>query len=109
MNLLPFRNPTFNSGRNVTVRLGDGWARRLRAGEDVGLWDYNTKETRPAVVLESEATKICDIPVDTLELCHEDACRTHEGLLAFLSRVYKRKVSSRDKVSVIAFEPRLAA
>lgn len=108
---LLFKNPVFHAGENVSVRKGKRWS-RMTWPEDI----LQVRASRPASLGGSEflfdafvndvqAMRICDIPQALLDLEHDPRCRTHDGLLKELQRVYHTdKVNGRTWVSVIRFE-----
>jgi hypothetical protein len=102
---LLFKKPVFQEGVNATVRLGNKWHFRAPPESIVEI-----RETTgdgylfDAFIVDNLWLKICDIPIDVLQHEHDPNCRTHAGLIAELERVYRKKVSPRDKVTIILFE-----
>ena len=102
---LLFKNPVFQDGVNATVRLGDKWVGRVVPDQVVELWETGKEPMLGyAVIVDRVHLKICDISEDLLAHEHDPKCRTHQGLIAELERVYRKKVSSRDRVVLILFE-----
>jgi len=102
---LLFTNPEFQEGVNATVRLGSKWLNRAPAESIVEVRSTNDSGYLfDAFIVDALWIKICDIPVDVLEHEHDPKCRTHRGLIAELERVYRKKVSPRDYVTVLLFE-----
>ena len=83
MHVLEFDTPTFHPGRNTTIRRGDRWhavpqARlRLRDGS----------LSRPTA-LETEVKTFSALSESDIEFEHDSKCRTLEGLLQEMQRIY---------------------
>jgi hypothetical protein len=96
--VLEFDNPTFHAGRNTTIRRGDRWlgvpqARlRLRDGS-----------LSAAVPLETELKKFLALSARELQFEHDPHCRTIEGLLLELQRIYPGFDPGED-VTVCTFD-----
>jgi len=101
---LLFKNPVFESGVNVTVRYGTKWSVQAPPESIVEVWETNGGYLFDAFIVDTELHRVCDIPEDLLHQEHDPACRTHEGLLAVLRKVYGSKINSRVWVTVVAFE-----
>lgn len=101
---LLFKNPVFQEGVNATVRLGNKWHFRAPEESIVEVWQTDGGYLFDAFIVKNLWVRICDIEADILEHEHDPSCRNHRGLIEELERVYKRKVSSREKVTILLFE-----
>lgn len=103
--ILYFKNPVFNPGVNVTVRLGDKWFGSTGARN---IHPVHNTETSQQVGLARIVTvflsKLGDIPMGILALEHDPSCVTREGILAEMQRVYAPTVGPDDLVTVILFQ-----
>jgi hypothetical protein len=105
---LHFISGTFHSGLNITVRRGLEWFRKgLMPGQTIILCvcppgqDHTVVgQARVAFVM---AAQIETIPDELMIYEHEPSCRTKEGLLAAMSRVFG-EVRADEIVTVIGFE-----
>ena len=105
---LHFISGTFHSGLNITVRRGLEWFRKgLIPGQTITLCvsppgqDHTVVgQARVAFVM---AAQIETIPDELMIYEHEPSCRTKEGLLAAMSRVFG-EVRADEIVTVIGFE-----
>jgi hypothetical protein len=105
---LHFISGTFHSGLNITVRRGLEWFRKgLMPGQTITLCvcppgqDHTVVgQARVAFVM---AAQIETIPHELMIYEHEPSCRTKEGLLAAMSRVFG-EVRANEIVTVIGFE-----
>lgn len=81
--ILFFSLPLFNRGRNTTVRRGRKWhavaAARLRLGDG---------SLSPPVRLQTELKQFPVLTETDLRFEHDPACRTVDGLLRVLQRIY---------------------
>jgi hypothetical protein len=81
--ILEFNTPTFPPGRNTTIRRGDRWhsvpeARlRLRDGS-----------LSPPTPLETALKKFSALSESDIRFEHDPKCRTLEGLLHEMQRIY---------------------
>jgi hypothetical protein len=99
---------TFHPGLNITVRRGLEWFQKgLVPGETITLCvcppghDHTViGQARVAFVMSA---KIETIPDELMIYEHEPSCRTKEGLLAAMSRVFG-EVRADEIVTVIGFE-----
>lgn len=93
---LEFSNPVFHPGTNTTVRRGDKWCREELAVIHVGNVDCIVK-LRPI-------THPFNLLTDHwLRDEHDPSCRTVDGLLTEMQRVYPG-FKPTEKVTVINFE-----
>jgi hypothetical protein len=89
MQPLLFKNPVFNSGRNVTVRRGTKWDLGYHEGINLAATD-DPKNILQSVEIETQCYRFCDIPDRALKYEHDPACRSKEGLLKVMQEVYSR-------------------
>ncbi|NOY60447.1 MAG: hypothetical protein GXO75_16165 [Calditrichaeota bacterium] len=83
MEKLLFDNPSFKSGLNFTVRLGEKWKSKVSVGDIVEI-----PKTGLAKICKIYCCKIAEIPIEVLENEHDEECRTFDGLLKVLKKVY---------------------
>ncbi|MNN55224.1 hypothetical protein D3C81_1700860 [compost metagenome] len=81
--LLGFANPQFHTGRNTSVRRGDRWhgVAQARIEQDAG------RHSGPLPLL-TELRRFNTLTAADLSDEHDPACRTPEGLLAVMQRLY---------------------
>lgn len=104
-----FKKPTFHYGLNITVRKGEKWA-KLRRGDIVRLTDADTANTVAVGEVEAVATLPFYWLQDyNLEAEHDPNCRTVEGLLKEMERVYDGDFTTDDQVTLIYLDVRLIA
>lgn len=101
---LLFNNLTFKNGINLTVRRGVKWD--LMRGRDVQIGETGkTKLSGKARILDTKvlpANMILETE-DQLHLEYDSSCRTKEGLLDELERVYPG-FRSCEIVTLVYFE-----
>lgn len=105
---LHFISGTFHAGLNITVRRGPEWSQKgLVPGQTIALCvcppgrDHNViGQARVAFVMTAQ---IESIPDELMAYEHEPSCRTKEGLLAAMSKVFG-EVRADEIVTVIGFE-----
>ncbi|MFQ5803802.1 MAG: hypothetical protein ACE5JQ_12970 [Candidatus Methylomirabilales bacterium] len=105
---LHFISGTFHSGLNITVRRGLEWSQKgLIPGQTITLClcppnqDHTVVgQARVAFVM---AAQIESIPDELMVYEHEPSCRSKEGLLAAMNRVFGG-VRADEIVTVIGFE-----
>jgi hypothetical protein len=81
--LLGFSNPKFHTGRNTSVRRGDRWHGVAQARIEQGAG----RHTGP-LPLHTELRRFDMLTAADLRDEHDPACRTPEGLLAVMQRLY---------------------
>jgi hypothetical protein len=106
---LLFKNPVFDPGVNVTVRLGTKWFNRIGPEQIVEVRRYNSDGIADYLfdgfIVDVIKSKICDIDEDILAQEHDPGCRTIRGLVEELKRVYpKEQINGRTTVTIIFFE-----
>lgn len=101
--LLLFSNPVFHSGINVTVRNGYKWADALGNIVNVGDTD-GLADLRPAHILGVLTTKLNKIPESILAQGHDPSCRTLDGIITEMKRVYGDDLADDAPVTVLFFE-----
>lgn len=79
---LKFSNPVFHKGLNLTVRRGTKWA---------------SEEFERVIV-----KRFCDIEPSEIKCEHDPKCRTKQGLLKELKRVYEN-FSEKEIVTLVYF------
>ena len=84
MKKLQFDNPIFRQGKNFTVRLGEKWKEQLHIGDFIEIEGWHGF----AEIRCIHVCKLADIPEKILELEHDPFCRTWEGLVKILQKVY---------------------
>ncbi len=98
---IKFENPVFETDLNVTIRNGPKWADTLGLGDVLEWGDPYGMYGR---VVGVAYVSLEEAPSALLELNHDPACRTREGLKATLDRLYG--LSKRRMVTVILFNLR---
>jgi len=102
MKKLLFGNPVFHSGINVTCRAGLKWADTL--GQTVDVADVeNEVECGEAKIVGVLVTELENIPESVLQLEHDPACRTKEGIEKELRTIYGN-LSDDATITVLFFE-----
>ncbi len=81
--VLEFRNPIFNAGHNITVRRGSRWD-----GVAMACLRLADGSASSPVVLRTEIKNFSTLVATDLQFEHDPSCRTPEGLLAELQRIY---------------------
>jgi len=103
---LLFQNPVWHPGLNVTVRLGDKWARIM----DSGCKEVEIKKTGSDEVLAKAKLKTYAkipfslIPTQWLEAEHDPKCRDMHGLRQEMINAYGGKFDDDADVTVLWFE-----
>ena len=92
-----FNNPVFHDGINCTVRHGYKWA-NLRIGEEILLNGDKRASVKKLLICRFNEIKEKDISCE-----HDPECRTIDGLLSTLSKLYSN-FSNNSVVTVIYFE-----
>ena len=85
-----FRVPLFHEGLNVTVRRGRKWFDSVRSGDKLRVLAADTGmfHREVSVVLAVLFPHLDEVPEFLLRFEHDEPCRTREGLVAELDRVY---------------------
>jgi len=99
---LLFSNPIFHTGINVTVRSGYKWADSLNEIVEVGDTD-GLADLRSAHILGVLTTKLNKIPESILAQEHDPSCRTLDGIITEMKRVYG-DIADDAPVTVLFFE-----
>ena len=100
---LLFSNPTFHSGINVTCRNGYKWADAM--GELVKVEDTDgIVEWRYGHILGVMTVKLNKIPECILSLEHDPNCRTTDGIITEMKRVYGDELKDDAPTTVLFFE-----
>jgi len=100
---LLFSNPVFHKGINVTCRNGYKWADAM--GELVDVRDTDgTTDYGMAHVLGVMTCKLNKIPEGVLALEHDPSCRTTEGIITEMKRVYGADLKDDAGTTVLFFE-----
>jgi len=104
---LLFLNPVLQTGLNVTVRKGDKWFSKARAGDELNIYETgktNFHERKAFGKVVGLAFLPCNmIPSEWLLLEHDLTCRNQWGLQKAMLRAYSNfKVN--DLVTVILFD-----
>ncbi|WP_269789918.1 hypothetical protein [Stenotrophomonas sp. Iso1] len=81
--LLGFANPQFHTGHNISVRRGDRWHGVVQARIDRGAGRLSAP-----LPLLTELRRFDTLTAADLRDEHDPACRTPEGLLAVMRRLY---------------------
>lgn len=103
MKKLLFSNPVFHDGINVTCRNGYKWADSL--GEIVKVAETgNEEEWHYGLILGVLTCKLNKIPETVLAMEHDPSCRTSEGLIAEMKRVYGDDLPEDAPTTVLFFE-----
>ena len=108
MKTVHFISGTFHPGLNITVRRGLAWSQKgLLPGETIILCvcpgGHNHTVIGQARVAFVMVAQVAGIPDELIAYEHEASCRTKEGLLAAMSRVFG-EVRSDEIMTVIGFE-----
>lgn len=93
MRQLKFDTPIFKEGTNVTVRRGVQWSLE----EVVEIAGAGINRIRTKVM------RFCDIGADDLVDEHDVRCRTPEGLLEQMNRLYV-DFDPRELVTIVEFD-----
>jgi hypothetical protein len=100
---LLFSNPVFHNGINVTCRNGYKWSDAL--GELVNVEDTDgTTYYGKAHILGVLSCKLNKIPECVLSLEHDPSCRTSEGIIKEMKRVYGDSLKEDAPTTVLFFE-----
>jgi hypothetical protein len=100
---LYFTNPVFHTGINVTCRNGYKWSDAQ--GELVKVHDTATDESfGMAHILGVLTCKLDKIPEEVLALEHDPSCRTREGIITEMKRVYGEDLKRDAPTTVLFFE-----
>ena len=100
---LLFSNPVFHNGINVTCRNGYKWSDAQ--GELVHVKDSDSDEDYGmAHILGVLTCKLDKIPEEVLTLEHDPSCRTREGIIAEMKRVYGKELRRDAPTTVLFFE-----
>ncbi len=81
--VLTFVLPVFNRGRNTTVRRGRKWHTVAQARLQLGEGSLS-----PPVELQTELKQFSALTQADLRFEHDPSCRTVDGLLLVLKRIY---------------------
>lgn len=84
---LDFSNAVFHDGVNLTVRRSTKWS-NARVGEGLRITDNGFATDKAARVWTVYTKPFSDIDVFHLQLEHDPACRTLEGLYNVMCNVY---------------------
>lgn len=102
---LLFTNPVFHNGINVTCRSGYKWADSL--GEIVKIEETGNEGERPGRyghILGVMTVKLNKIPETVLAMEHDPSCRTQEGIIKEMKRVYGEDLPEDAPTTVLFFE-----
>ena len=100
---LLFSNPVFHNGVNVTCRNGYKWADAL--GEIVNVGDTDgLADLKEAHILGVMIMKLDKIPETILSLEHDPNCRTTDGIITEMKRVYGDELKEDTSTTVLFFE-----
>ena len=112
MQKLLFQNPVFEIGgpNNVSVRKGDKWA--VNFGHQVVGQAFDIVETGKEDVVIHTARLVGLMVIDMnlidqkdLNLEHDPSCRTKDGLLSEMRKVYgEDQIAEDEMVTVLEFE-----
>jgi len=97
LKIIHFNNPVFHDGINCTVRRGYKWA-DLKIGEEILL-----NGDKRAIVKKLLICRFNEIKEKDISCEHDPECRTIDGLLSTLSKLYSN-FSNNSVVTVIYFE-----
>jgi hypothetical protein len=100
---LLFSNPVFHGGVNVTCRNGYKWADALHEIVKVADTD-NVSEWQYAHILGVMTMKLDKIPETILSLEHDPECRTTDGIITEMKRVYGDELKDDAPTTVLFFE-----
>jgi len=100
---LLFSNPVFHEGINVTCRNGYKWAGEM--GSLVNVQDTDgTTDYGMAHVLGVMTVCLNRVPESVLALEHDPSCRTREGIIAEMQKVYGDGLKEDAPTTVLFFE-----
>lgn len=99
---LEFQNPTFTSDVMVTVRNGPKWSKRVKPGMIVTVAETGGDDLNDATITGILTTTFERIPPEVLFREHDPKCRTREGLLKEMKRVYPG-FEKTNEVTVLFF------
>lgn len=103
MRTLLFSNAVFHDGINVTCRNGYKWADAM--GELVKIAETSDdEEWRYGHILGVLTVKLNKIPEGILALEHDPSCRTTEGIIKEMRRVYGEDLKEDAGTTVLFFE-----
>ena len=80
-----FLNPEFKEKSNITVRRGPKWSSCL---ETIEVRDIYGKILGETEIVQTMSIKFCEMPKPALKLNHDPNCRTYDGLLNMMRKVY---------------------
>lgn len=100
-----FKCPVFKEGLNLTVRRGLKWALYFEENPVIPLKIYDTKDN-PLGWIKIE--KVIIMPFDSIQNSdlkdeHDKQCKTKEGLLKILKKVYE-DFNEREIVTLVYFK-----
>lgn len=102
---LQFLNPSWHYGPNATVRLGNRWHQKSKAGDEVELVRTGREGEILAVGIIDEV-RFClfrELPLWVLIHEHDRECSTVEGLTWAMLRAYPDFDSLESYVTVVLF------
>ena len=100
---LMFSNPVFHKGINVTCRNGYKWSDAM--GELVNIEDSDGETYYgKAHILGVLVCKLNKIPEGILAMEHDPSCRTQEGIITEMKRVYGDDLKEDAPTTVLMFE-----
>lgn len=102
---LLFMNPVFSEGLNVTCRKGVKWLHQTYVGHELAVEKTNTgAPVGRVVVVGVLSMPFSELPAELLTYEHDPACRTRQGLLQEMRRVYGKSFKKEDVVTVLVFK-----
>lgn len=100
-----FENPVFHNGLNVTVRRGHSWLKAV-SGDTLVLKDADAHIHARADTHSANHKRFKDIDTDEycylLRYMHDPRCRTYQGLLDEMGRIYP-DFSENEFVTLLLF------
>lgn len=96
MKQLKFSNPVFHDGENVTVRRGTQWSGVSGVIPIDSEWSAN--------ILFTKCLAFKDVNEYDIELEHDDSCKTYNGLLQEMRRLYSG-FDEREIITIVHFTP----
>lgn len=103
LDTLLFTNPVFHKGINVTCRNGYKWAQSL--GSIVKIAETGNEDSwRYGHILGVLVCNLNKIPEGILALEHDPSCRTSEGIITEMKRVYGEDLPEDAPTTVLMFE-----
>lgn len=101
---LYFANPVFHTGINITVRDDNEWMKKAEIGDELFLQKTGEGKVGFIVPLVGKMYLPLNwIPDEVLNLEHDPLCRTFDGLLHEMRRVYRPEFSITNMVAVLFF------